>query len=26
VAQVRPFWQHPPPRLAAHENQPLLQV
>lgn len=23
VAHVRPFWQHPPPRLAGHENQPI---
>ena len=26
VAHVRPFWQQPPPRLAAHENQPVEQV
>ena len=26
VAQVRPFWQQPPPRLRAQENQPVLQT
>jgi hypothetical protein len=26
VAQVRPFIQQPPPRLAAHENQPVEHV
>ena len=26
VAHVLPFWQQPPPREAAHENQPVLQV
>jgi len=26
VTQVRPFIQQPPPRLAAHENQPVEHV
>lgn len=26
VAHVRPFWQQPPPRLAAQENQPVEQT
>lgn len=26
VAQVRPFWQQPPPREAGQENQPVEQV
>lgn len=26
VAHSRPFWQQPPPKLAAHENQPVEQV
>jgi len=26
VAQVLPFMQQPPPRLAGHENQPVEQV
>jgi hypothetical protein len=26
VAQVRPFIQQPPPKLAAHENQPVEHV
>lgn len=26
VAHVRPFMQQPPPREAAHENQPVLHV
>ena len=26
VAHVRPFWQHPPPRLAGQENQPVEQL
>ena len=26
VAQSRPFWQQPPPRLAGQENQPVEQV